>query len=355
MQLRRRATLPALLGGALALAGCNSIGPGNLDRDQLGYTRAMADSSKRQTLFNLVRMRFGEAPTFVSINQVVSSYSLQSSGSGGFGAFSSSFTRWGVLGGMQYTDTPTFTMQPVAGDQFVEAYLRPLSPDEVLPLMQSGLPVDRLFWLAVQSIGPLHNTQPLGRGIHTGSPQFLPLLDLLRRIQEGGGLDLEVRKDKTGSRAFLLFHTAHLPHLTPLVREVYRLLGIHTAARSVEVFYGRTEAATPSARVPIMTRSLIAVMAAVAAEVEVPEADIAAGRTGHTIHEPGRARAMLVVHSGPKPPERSYSAVRLDETWFWIADNDMPSKVTFSILQLLKAIAEGTQDQKAPVLTIPTR
>ena len=38
-----------------------------------------------------------------------------------------------------------------------------------------------------------------------------------------------------------------------------------------------------------------------------------------------------------------------------IADDDMPSKIVFSILQLLKAIAESTQDQSAPVLTIPTR
>jgi hypothetical protein len=355
MKLRRRETLPGLLGGVLAMAGCASIGPGNLDRDQLGYTRSMADSSKRQTLFNLVRMRFGEAPTFVAVNQLVSSYSLQSNGSGGFAAFSSPLTNWGLLGGLQYTDTPTFTLQPVTGDQFVEAYLRPLSPDEVLPLMQSGVPVDKLFWLAVQKIGPLHNTQPLARGQHTGSPNFQPTLDLLRRLQEGGGLGLQVRKDKSGTRAYLLFETAHLPHLVPLVREVYRNLAITPSTRAVEVFYGHSESLAPTAKVPIMTRSLLAVMAAVAAEIDVPQADIAAGRTGRTLREPGQARPMLIVHSGPKAPERSYSSVQIDDTWYWVADNDFRSKIVFATLQLLKAIAESTQDQSAPVLTIPTR
>ena len=64
---------------------------------------------------------------------------------------------------------------------------------------------------------------------------------------------------------------------------------------------------------------------------------------------------MLIVHSGPALPERSYSSVKIDDTFYWIADDDMPSKIVFSILQLLKAIAESTQDQSAPVLTIPTR
>jgi hypothetical protein len=57
----RRTWLRALAGlGLPALAGCGSIGPGRLDRDQLDYTRIVADSSKRQTLFNLVRMRYGD-------------------------------------------------------------------------------------------------------------------------------------------------------------------------------------------------------------------------------------------------------------------------------------------------------
>ncbi len=357
MSLGRRLSMTGLLGGMAALAGCTSIGPRSLNRDQLDYTRAISESSKRQTLFNLVRMRYGDAPSFVAINQLVSSYSLQSSGSGGFGAFQSSFTRWGLLGGLQYTDTPTFTLQPVVGDQFVEAYLRPLAPDEVLPLIQSGIPANRLFWLALQSIGPLQNSQPLGRGRHTGSPEFYQALDLIRQVQDAGGLGVEVRKTKDRNRAFLIFDTRHLPHMAPLVQQIYRLLRVSqpSSSRLVEVFYGHDGGPAGRAAIPIMTRSLLGVMAAISAEIEVPQADVEARRTLQTLREPGDQRHVLSIQSGAEPPPRAYAAVQIEETWFWVADNDMSSKLTFSILQLLKAIAESTQDTSSAVLTIPTR
>lgn len=76
MQHRRRRH--GLAGGGAALlalargGGCTSIGPTRLDRDQLHYARVIANSGKRQTLFNLVRLHFGEPPSFVAISQVVS-------------------------------------------------------------------------------------------------------------------------------------------------------------------------------------------------------------------------------------------------------------------------------------------
>ena len=58
--------------------------------------------------------------------------------------------------------------------------------------------------------------------------------------------------------------------------------------------------------------------------------------------------------SAPSQPARSYVSVLVGDTWYWVEDTDYPSKLAFTILELLKSIAEGTRGSAPPVLTIPT-
>ena len=78
--------LPLLLLAQLA-SGCGSIGPARLERDQLDYARTLSESGKRRTLFNLVRIRYGEPPSFLSVSQVVSGYTLQGTAQAGLNAY----------------------------------------------------------------------------------------------------------------------------------------------------------------------------------------------------------------------------------------------------------------------------
>jgi hypothetical protein len=129
-----RGSLFAWLGTVLlvqTLAGCSSIGPRHLENDQLDYSRTVSDVGKRQTLFNLIRLRYADTPMFASVEQMVAGYTLQGSVQAGLQGslgpvFSSSFGTG--QGSVQYTDRPTFTFAPLSGERFVEAYLRPLLP-----------------------------------------------------------------------------------------------------------------------------------------------------------------------------------------------------------------------------------
>jgi hypothetical protein len=359
MVLRRRDALRGLLAAPLspiAATGCTSIGPTQLDRDQLDYTRVVADSSKRQTLFNLVRMRFGDAPAFVSINQLVSGYTVQGTAQGNLQTFPSAAPSsfWSLLFGLQYTDRPTFTLNPMSGEQFAEAYLRPFAPANVVPLIQGDVPVDMLFRLVVQSVGPLQNTHPMAGARRSGSPDFLPMLASLRTLQEGGALRIRIHREREGVRAFIAFDTTHAPELRGLVDRIYARLGVDPAAREVEIVYGQARDRPRSREIPILTRSLLNVLSAVAAEIEVSERDVREGRTRPTLREPGAPRPMVVVRSGPSQPSESYAAVRIADRWYWVDSTDFESKAAFSILELLKTVAESRRDQIAPVLTIPT-
>ena len=63
--------------GVMFLAGCSSIGPGTVPRDRADYSNTISDSWKRQTLMNIIKLRYLEPPSFVDVGQIVSGYSLE--------------------------------------------------------------------------------------------------------------------------------------------------------------------------------------------------------------------------------------------------------------------------------------
>src|SRR5881398_3561368 len=76
MAMRKLSTLLAALGLVVA-TGCRSIGPGTLPRDRFEYSTGIAESWKRQTLLNIVKLRYLDPPVFVDVGQIVAGYSLE--------------------------------------------------------------------------------------------------------------------------------------------------------------------------------------------------------------------------------------------------------------------------------------
>src|SRR6185295_17536453 len=68
---------------ALFVVGCKSIGPGMIARDRADYSSSISESWKRQTLLNIVKLRYVDPPIFVDVGQIVAGYSLETSISAG--------------------------------------------------------------------------------------------------------------------------------------------------------------------------------------------------------------------------------------------------------------------------------
>jgi hypothetical protein len=169
----------------LLLCGCANFGSSKLESDQVDYTRALTEGQKRQTLLNIVQLRYADAPVFVNTTQVISAYQLQHSATAGFDVFpgASAATFLSGAGSVQLQQTPTFTFQPVTGQAFARSYLRPLSPAELMSLSLSGLPIDVWFRLAVQSINAHQNVGLLEGTTRGGHDNFARLLVNLRKLQ----------------------------------------------------------------------------------------------------------------------------------------------------------------------------
>ena len=121
----------------------------------------------------------------------------------------------------------------------------------------------------------------------------------------------------------------------------------------LELVYGDHLQELGGNKIPVRMRSLLGVLMAVAAEIQVPEEDVRDGETIVT-RELGSRRPIIVIHAGPIKPAASYVVAQVDGKWFWVERTDFPSKVAFTILEILKSVAESPSAIAPPVLTIPT-
>lgn len=350
---RRRLALGLTL---LCLGACTpGVGPQRLDVDQMGYADALGEGLKRQMLLNMVRLRYADVPTFLSVSQLIAGYQVQATGQLGLNAYPNAAPgNYATVGGtLQYTNRPTFTFTPVTGQRFAQSYLRPLAPAELLSLAQSGAPVDLLFRLGVQSVNGLPNGATQDGQAQEASGGFLALMHALRTIQAAGAVSL--RFERGGSergpdrpRVFLALGDDRSP-AGDAARQVRRLLGLPAGVRELEVVYGRQPRGP--GQMAVLTRSVLQVLYELGAQIEVSAADVARGETRPT--DPGDR--LIRVLQGDRAPPDAYAAVPYRGRWFWIEAGDYRSKGAFTFAHVLQVLAESGQGQPTPIVTIPAQ
>jgi len=336
--------------------GCLSLGPGTLKADQVDYARALGDAKKREILALIVGLRYADAPVFLNVSQVIAGYTFTA------GATAVADSRpdpggpaAGLTGVASYSDHPTFTFTPTTGESFAKAYIHPLPPALIMPLADSGIPIDLLLRIAVQSIGGLSNAAMLGGPTGNGSPGFFELLAALRRLQLAGEVSIQYRPGPDGGSVSLALG---LPR------------GTEAAAAATDLAHVRALLALPAGNAPysitaghsgtgvrniaMVTRSVLAILSALGAEIDVPPADVADGATKpSTLLVGGETRPIVWVHSAGKVRHPAYTAIGYRAHWFWIEDADFDSKYALTVVQDLMALAEETDVSHAPVVTVP--
>jgi len=339
--------------GSLVLAGCVRVPAGRINTDRMDFGQVIQQSWKRQTLLNIVRMRYGDAPMFLDVASVINSYTLGGSVSGG-ASFqkepSSDSASLGANG--HWSNTPTVTYQPLMGDRFTRSLLQPVAPAAIFQLMQGGLSPELVLATLVRSINGLRNDS---FGV-AGDPGFHELVAALARIQHAGALGnrLEARKD--GSALILIFRREGAGE-GPLqdVRRVRELLGLDENLSEIEVVFGL--APRTGSEIAIVTRTMLGIITELAMDVEVPAPHLAKGWSFAVPLKAGDARAAtrVRVRSGTEAPEKSYAAVPYEGYWYWIDNADLLSKRTFTFLLILFSLAETGQAAGVPVVTVPSR
>jgi hypothetical protein len=345
----------------MGLCGCFGFGAARFYEDQLGYSRALGDAEKTDTLLNVVRLRYADSPVLLQATQVISGYQLQRNVTGGFEAFPAANPSTFLNGSTsaQLQQSPTFTFQPLSGAQFAQSFIRPLLPADLLSLAIGGLPIDVLFRLGAQSINGLSNAVALTLTGAAGSPDFFLLLQDLRRLQIANLLSVRLEhnaapagthSDSDRGRIFYSIGTTRDPDLLRVVAETKRLLGMPPGVSEAEIVCGLN--AEPG-QVALLTRSMLGALGQLALQIDVPPDDVARRLTFPTVGNIGTEhRPVVIIHSGAAAPADVFTAVQYHQTWFWIAEDDFDSKLAFTVLQILLALAR-TQNAPGAIVTIP--
>ena len=282
MMTAMRSKMGFLVGAALLLSACAGLGPTTISRDRFDYTAAISDSWKHQMLFNMVKMRYGDAPVFMDVTSVISQYQVAGLITLG-GTISSS--PWGhseTLGATgQYVDRPTISFTPILGDEFARSLMAPIPPPAILSLMQAGYPADLVFRMLVQEINGIRNRFGGEARARSADPEFYLLLEKLRKIQSDGAVGMRVqRKDKKEEAALLVFRGKRDPAIEALSLEIRKLLGIDPQTKEINVVYGTVP--RDDKEIALQTRSLLEVLVDLSADIEVPAAHVEQRRVGPT-------------------------------------------------------------------------
>ncbi|WP_322613993.1 hypothetical protein [Pseudomonas sp. BIC9C] len=353
-----RIPLVALIATACHVAGCGTLGPASVQRDRTDYGTVIATTWKEQTLLNIVKLRYGDAPVYLEVSSVISSSAMESQVSLGANWFSGlpidgNSQSIGASG--RYTDRPTISYTPLSGERFSRYLLQPLSPAAVFSLVQAGYPVDRVLQLTTRAINGVYNRSTSPARARAADPRFYQLLEALRRIQRSESLGMRINQ-RMSDESVLVIVTRDVSEKVENDRHAVReILHLRPDTSELKLTFGMVQ--RDDTEIALLTRSMSEIFLELAATIEAPPLHMQEGRANPAPAAPDPASpwdAPLVrIHSSAERPADAYAAVHYRDYWFWIDDRDMKSKSEFLFILVLFSLAETGVAPQAPVITVP--
>ena len=341
----------------LYLTGCAGIGPRTIARDRFDYASAISDSWKNQTLLNMVKTRYADAPVFLEVDSIINQYSVERELNMNF-LWSSppSANSQGLSGGGTYTERPTITYTPLIGRQFAKSLLTPLPPASIFFLIQAGWPVDFVFRICLQSINDIYNRDGDALRARHGDPEFYQLIHMLSRIQQSGAVGMRVEKQNDEKVVLMFFRDKSNDAVTKDIKGVKEILVLAPDKNEFKITYGSTPLGNDE--IAVLSRSMLEIFVEIASFMDVPEDHVTDKRVMPVMVDEDKVISgfppLIRIQNSIEKPEDAFTAVYYRNYWFWIDDRDFMSKRTFSFAMLLFMLTETGVGEKTPILTVPT-
>ncbi|QTC90226.1 hypothetical protein [Brevundimonas goettingensis] len=336
----RLVTLAGVLTLALTGGGCIGLGGQRIGIDRADYTVRLRDSEKAELLSNIVALRFGDAPSFLSVASVISQYTRETSGRlhlelSGPGDDSPANTDGSVL----FRETPTVTYTPMSGERFARSLLSPIPPASLLGMIEAGWAADDLFHIAVRSINGVRAGARAPLFATPADPDFPVVVGAIRRLQASGALSIRLKQEANVWASVARLSATLTDQDRADLETLATTLNLRPEGRDMRVVF----AVEPVARdeLAVTTRSMLEVLQEMGQGVDL---------TGADVFDPND---LIHVHSGPKAPDHVHVAVQQRGRWFWIEQDDTASIRAFLLAQILMSLNDDTGAARSPLVTIP--
>ena len=387
------------------LSACTN-GPELILNSHIDYNKAVRQVMNEELLLNIVRMRYAEAPQFVSVSGITTQF--QTTGGGGselsWPNAVTGPTSWGIDGSLSFTDSPTISIEPRQGEEIAKEMLGSISSTNLAYLSSAGYRLDHLLVLLAENINGVRSFDVGGSlPLRGGDEEFGKLVRAIAELEkkddiicgflkaydnyegtvEAGDLRPSDHlaaiqsgkrwKEKDDGSGDWALHTYDLEPIIWIDPEARRSEAGRTIISLLNLdpdapFYWlgslkfQTSPDEPTDNIRIRTRSFYGVMNFLSLSVDLPVKDrdegiVVPGFVSGVLAREAQEhlRLILHIHEGSGPPSDAWVAVKFRNFWFYIDERELASKRAFTLaVELMNLqISGGESSPSAPVLTLP--
>jgi hypothetical protein len=399
---------------AVALGGC-AVGPRALQESRLQYNEVVKATSEQQLLLNIVRLRYTDTPSSLSVANIAAQFELVKSLSivpffaASGAAINQSFRAILPGAGLATADRPTLSLVPIDDQEFTRRLFTPLSLDGVVYLAKTTWPIGTVFRLYLENLNWIPNAELASGPTPRIVPPYADFLRGVLALQElqqrgqivfgseereepvGGPIPasqvtaanvieaaksgFELRPDE-GGRIWQAVKKVRKPFLyidpavaaSPEAREFVRVFRLKEGQLKFELTVDQVQpfdargATKDFTVVDLETRSLLQAMYFASHGVEIPPEHRSARLALTTLDAEGEAFDWTKVTAGlfrvrwaagDAPPPNAHVAIAYLNRWFYIDTTDHETKATFSLLMELSRLELQPREGDRPLLTLP--
>ena len=340
------------------LGACTQMGPRVLSTGRPLYNVAVQQTDSQQLLLNIVRQRYNDPVLFLDVTSISSGYTMQANAGLTGTIVPSGGDEFGGSLGASVSETPFITYAPNSGEKFVRQMLTPLDLKTVAMIVQAGWSIERVLLIIGQSVNQVRN-DPSGGDTHNGYLKFQQVAASLRELQRDGLISVGSTPVADGDDPGLTL----VVNPTALESPSYRMVceSIEVACDGSALLLRQAIGITSDGKtMALATRSLFSAMYFLAQGVEVPAADASRGSATKQIYAAGGpfdqmnpCGQLFRIRSSTTEPELAAVKIFYRGAWFYIADDDMDSKVTFALVSMLVMLQSGDTARITPLISLP--
>ena len=389
------------------VSGC--LGPKAVRYTRLRYNEVVRDTNDEQLLINIVRLRYADSPVFIDLPNITSQFEVAGGGNylGGYGNQTNAPASLG-FGNMSLRDTPTLSYHPREGREIAKALLTPLSADLFI-VVNGGANLEQLLLFSINDINDVSNayraTTLLPR-VPDDNATFVRGIRLLASLRDRDGTELAfgtadesddasdpMSKSTVKARDLLdaardgyvyradpkqevkllkrekgLYLKIRQPFVdSPEMQEIARIFHLTPGLSKYRIRSELMEEVNQKLPKPLENdtiymnlRSVLQIMTFLSRGVCVPDEHVISGTAPVTLDQNGQpydwthvTAGNFLVHVQKHRPRDSEVAVPYRGYWFYIAENDVNSRATLAILEMVFALQESADKPGGPLLTLP--
>jgi hypothetical protein len=350
---------------AALLAGCAAFSGSLLKETRGSLNETAAQTGAEQMLRNIVRLRYGDSPYFLDLGSVSTSATVSAN---------LTMSAFGTLGldptlslspGVGMSQTPSFVLQPLAGEKFAKQLLRPLDLRTLALLRAAGFGLREILLVFADAINGVPNAPSATLFAPSEAPdwsRFRRAADLIERLEARGwlhlGVDSAAAPPPPGGDLVLSVSFDAAAAASDEFRELVKLLNLEPAALTYRVAVAA--AGGGGRNIALRPRSILAAMRFLSKGVVVPAATLAAGEVPVLMAADGTAfdwnrmlQGVMRIPSRSDEPAERHVGVHAHGQWFYIDSRDLASKQTFALLETAYALQAGDVPPITTILTLP--